>query len=63
VGTVRQQEALHRLIAHGDDGEIALLAELEGVMKDASICGLGQTAASAIQSAVHRLGMFQGASQ
>ncbi len=62
VGTVRQEEALHRLIdANGSkDQELALLAELELVMKDASICGLGQTAASAISSAVNRLGMFNG---
>jgi NADH-quinone oxidoreductase subunit F len=62
VGTVRQEEALHRLIAAGGSGEeeIALLAELEQVMKDASICGLGQTAASAIMSAIHQLGLFQG---
>jgi NADH-quinone oxidoreductase subunit F len=62
VGTVRQEEALHRLHAgsgHGD-ADIALLAELEQVMKDASICGLGQTAANAVQSAVHKLGLFGG---
>ena len=60
VGTVRQEEALHRLIgANGNrEMELALLAELELVMKDASICGLGQTAASAIMSAIHRLGLF-----
>lgn len=63
AGTVRQEEALYRLLAAGGDAdkEIALLAELEQVMKDASICGLGQTAASAISSAIHRLGVFQGA--
>ncbi len=60
VGTVRQEEALHRLIYAGTDAEaeLNLLAELELVMKDASICGLGHTAASAIQSAVHRLELF-----
>jgi NADH-quinone oxidoreductase subunit F len=64
VGTVRQEEALQRLMAAADapdrEREIALLAELEQVMKDASICGLGQTAASAIASAIRRLGMFNG---
>jgi NADH-quinone oxidoreductase subunit F len=64
VGTVRQEEALLRLIAADGspdrEREIALLAELEQVMKDASICGLGQTAASAISSAIRRLGMFNG---
>jgi NADH-quinone oxidoreductase subunit F len=61
VGTVRQEEALHRLLsANGSaEKELALLAELEQVMKDASICGLGQTAASAIMSAIHRLGIFR----
>jgi len=29
-------------------------------MRDASICGLGQTAASAIQSAMSRFGLFTG---
>jgi len=51
VGTVRQEELLERL-AHGKaqphDGE--LLRELGQVMRDASICGLGQTASSAIES-------------
>jgi hypothetical protein len=29
-------------------------------MRDASICGLGQTASSAIESAIGRLGVFGG---
>jgi NADH-quinone oxidoreductase subunit F len=59
VGTVRQEEALHRLAAskqHGD--ELQTLAELAQVMRDASICGLGQTAASAVESAIVNLGVF-----
>ena len=62
VGTVRQQEALARLIAGrprasvGD--ELALIAEVGQCMRDASICGLGQTASSAIESAIGRLGVF-----
>jgi NADH-quinone oxidoreductase subunit F len=28
------------------------------VMRDASICGLGQTAANAVQSAISSLGVF-----
>jgi NADH-quinone oxidoreductase subunit F len=62
VGTVRQEEVLHRLVAGDTDAstELGLLADLELVMKDASICGLGQTASSALSSAVHRLGMFGG---
>jgi NADH-quinone oxidoreductase subunit F len=62
VGTVRQEEALHRLMAERTLGsredELALLAEVAQVMRDASICGLGQTAASAVQSAISRLGVF-----
>ncbi|HEY0415410.1 MAG TPA: NADH-ubiquinone oxidoreductase-F iron-sulfur binding region domain-containing protein [Gaiellaceae bacterium] len=59
VGTVRQQEALHRLAAgqpHAD--ELQTLAELAQVMRDASICGLGQTAANAVASAIVNLGVF-----
>jgi len=40
-----------------------LICEIEEIgvaMKDASICGLGQTAYSAIQSAVTRLHLFDG---
>jgi NADH-quinone oxidoreductase subunit F len=61
VGTVRQEEALQRLLsATGEPTEeLALLSDLEQVMRDASICGLGHTAASAISSAIHRLGVLQ----
>ncbi|HEY8468548.1 MAG TPA: NAD(P)H-dependent oxidoreductase subunit E [Longimicrobiales bacterium] len=62
VGTVRQEEALHRLVRNGGRDvarELALLADIGAAMKDASICGLGQTAYSAIESAVHRLGIFR----
>jgi NADH-quinone oxidoreductase subunit F len=64
VGTVRQQEALARLLAgepHGSvEGELALIAEVGQCMRDASICGLGQTASSAIESAIRRLHVFHG---
>lgn len=62
VGTVRQEEALRRLLTAGSspDKEVALLSELEQVMRDASICGLGHTAASAISSAIHQLGLIRG---
>ena len=54
---MRQLEALHRLFkANGTrERDLELLAELELVMKDASICGLGQTAASAIMSGIQKL--------
>jgi NADH-quinone oxidoreductase subunit F len=62
VGTVRQEEILERLAAGKPLGsqadELALLADVAAVMKDASICGLGQTAASAIDSALKRLEVF-----
>jgi NADH-quinone oxidoreductase subunit F len=57
VGTQRQVEALQRLATPGTDRrrDLALLADLDAVMTDASICGLGQTAASAIRSALAKL--------
>jgi NADH-quinone oxidoreductase subunit F len=62
VGTVRQEESLLRLTSGrpmgGTDSELALLADIGQVMQDASICGLGQTAASAIASAIKTLGVF-----
>jgi NADH-quinone oxidoreductase subunit F len=64
VGTVRQEEALRRLAGgrpHGSmDQELALVDEIAQVMRDASICGLGQLAAVATQSAIHRLAVFGG---
>jgi NADH-quinone oxidoreductase subunit F len=63
VGTVRQEEALHRLVAGHTIGsradEISLLGDVAAVMRDASICGLGQTAANAVQSAIGTLGVFE----
>jgi NADH-quinone oxidoreductase subunit F len=62
VGTVRQEEALHRLVQNralgSRDDELRLLEDVAQVMRDASICGLGQTAASAIQSAITSLDVF-----
>ncbi|MER5475706.1 NAD(P)H-dependent oxidoreductase subunit E [Streptomyces sp. NPDC002734] len=62
VGTVRQEEALHRIAGRaGADaaGDVALLREVGRAMKDASICGLGQTAWNAVESAIDRLGVYQ----
>jgi NADH-quinone oxidoreductase subunit F len=59
VGTVRQEEALHRLAeGRGHADELETLTELAQVMRDASICGLGQTAANAVASAIVNLGVF-----
>ncbi len=60
IGTVRQEEALARIASQHPLGDVSderkRLDDLARVMTDASICGLGQTAASAIQSAM-RLGL------
>ena len=62
VGTVRQEELLHRLVARHPLGsvtqEINLLKEIAQAMRDASICGLGQTASSAVLSAIDRWSLF-----
>jgi NADH-quinone oxidoreductase subunit F len=68
IGTIRQEESLHRL-GHADgpttvEVELVLMRDLSQVMTDASICGLGQTAASAVQSAIRKLQLYpQGASR
>ncbi|HUS42958.1 MAG TPA: NADH-ubiquinone oxidoreductase-F iron-sulfur binding region domain-containing protein [Ilumatobacteraceae bacterium] len=59
VGTVRQHEVLERLASGVRDGQIELLADIGRGMTDASICGLGQTAHHAIESAVVTLGAFE----
>jgi NADH-quinone oxidoreductase subunit F len=62
VGTVRQEEWLHRLkserLLRPLQNELTLHAEIGQVMRDASICGLGQTAAGAIESALTKLKIF-----
>ncbi len=56
VGTVRQEELLGRLARGAPLGsvqrEIELFADIAAVTRDASICGLGQTAVSALSSAL-----------
>lgn len=63
VGTVRQEEILHRLAAgkplESRTNELVLLKEVGQAMRDASICGLGQTASSAIESALAKLPVFE----
>jgi NADH-quinone oxidoreductase subunit F len=61
VGTIRQEEALHRIASAANGhlaSEVTLLDEVGAAMKDASICGLGQTAYSAIESAIKRLNLY-----
>jgi NADH-quinone oxidoreductase subunit F len=61
VGSVRQEELLARLAAgsrvRAREDELALLREIGQAMRDASICGLGQTASSAIESALRQPGL------
>jgi NADH-quinone oxidoreductase subunit F len=64
VGTVRQVELLERLGRNGSsrpasESDLLLLTELGQAMRDASICGLGQTASAAIESAVSRLHVYR----
>ena len=62
VGTQRQEEALARLLAGRPLGtvgdETARIADIAQAMRDASICGLGQTAAGVVQSAIDKLKIF-----
>jgi NADH-quinone oxidoreductase subunit F len=62
VGVIRQQETLQRLVNEKPLGspaqEIALIREMGQAMRDASICGLGQTASSALESALQRWSIF-----
>jgi NADH-quinone oxidoreductase subunit F len=62
VGTVRQEETLQRLVAREPLGSLAqesgMLKEMAQAMRDASICGLGQTASGAILSAMDRWSLF-----
>ncbi len=62
VGTVRQEEILRRLAAGkplaSPATELVMLKEVGQAMRDASICGLGQTASSAIESALARFPIF-----
>ena len=62
VGAVRQEEALERLINRKPlgsvAGEIQTLREMAQAMRDASICGLGQTASSALLSAIGQWSLF-----
>jgi NADH-quinone oxidoreductase subunit F len=62
VGTVRQEELLARLeraqLLGSTADEAALLNDLGQCLRDASICGLGQTASSAIESAVEKFGLL-----
>jgi NADH-quinone oxidoreductase subunit F len=58
VGTKRQEEILERMLneRNGDrQTDVMLLSDIAQAMRDASICGLGQTAANAIASGLIQL--------
>src|SRR5262249_31013119 len=63
VGTVRQEESLARLVngrpRDSVEAEFGLLDEITRGMRDASICGLGQTGAVAIEWALQKLDVFE----
>lgn len=63
IGSVRQEEMVARLVAGRPLGGYAAERErfrsLAAAMRDASICGLGQTAPAAVESAL-RLGILGG---
>jgi NADH-quinone oxidoreductase subunit F len=59
IGTQRQKEILDRLAeGHSLPGDVECLQDVGWTMTDASLCGLGQTAASAILSAL-KLGLVK----
>lgn len=58
VGTVRLEEALARLRQERRPGDVSLIEEIDLAMRDASICGLGHTAAIALRSALD-LGLLE----
>lgn len=51
VGTIRVEEEVAR-VSRGIPVNVALIEDLDAAMKDASICGLGHTAAGVVRSAI-----------
>ncbi|MEU3979102.1 NAD(P)H-dependent oxidoreductase subunit E [Streptomyces sp. NPDC026672] len=67
IGTVRQEEALHRLASRtGTDpadtaaatDDVALLRAVGRALRDASACGVGRGAWNAVESALDELGVY-----
>jgi NADH-quinone oxidoreductase subunit F len=59
MGTQRQMEILNRIAGgKAEEGDIERLQDVGWTMTDASLCGLGQTAASAVLSAL-KLGLVK----
>jgi NADH-quinone oxidoreductase subunit F len=59
VGTIRQHELLVTAAPAASASPLSLLDEIDRAMKDASICGLGHTAGTAVRSAIE-LGLIGG---
>src|SRR5438132_2295320 len=63
VGTKRQEEILERMLGerNGDArADVMLLSDIAQALRDAAICGLGQTAANAIASGLTQLKVLNG---
>ncbi len=52
IGVVRQHELVIKTAGRSMNGERAILDDIDLAMKDASICGLGHTASTAVLSAI-----------
>ncbi len=53
IGTKRMLEILTRITrGQGQEGDLEFLLEMGEVMKDASLCGLGQTCSNAVVSTI-----------
>jgi NADH-quinone oxidoreductase subunit F len=67
IGTVRQEEVLERLVRGHPLGsaqnDILRLEEIGQVMRDSSLCGLGQAAPLAVFSALSRWDLFPSSSR
>ena len=52
------ERLIHRTPIGSAAQELTMIREMGQAMRDASICGLGQTASSAIESAIKRWDLF-----
>ncbi len=59
-GTKRMLEILNNITqGRGKEGDIELLEEMAGIIKDASLCGLGQTAPNPVLSTIRSSGRYE----
>jgi len=58
VGTKRMLEILNRICeGHGEEADVERLIELSEMVKDTSLCGLGQTAPNPVLSTIRHFGL------